>query len=67
MKQKALIKGFVPDNEQFRRKLLSMGITPGCEIEVIRVAPLGDPLQVKLRGFQLCLRQKEASTILVEK
>ncbi|MFH4355022.1 MAG: FeoA family protein [Neisseriaceae bacterium] len=64
--QRAFIRGFKPEQMGTRRKLLAMGITPGCEVELIRIAPLGDPLQIRVRGFQLCLRQREAALILVE-
>lgn len=66
IREKAIIKGFNTANQLFRKKLLSMGITPGCKVEVIRVAPFRDPIQIKLRNFQLCLRQQEASVIIVE-
>lgn len=50
----------------YRNKLLAMGITPGCKVTIIRKAPLGDPLQITIRGFQLCLRKSEAASIQVE-
>jgi ferrous iron transport protein A len=64
--QKALIKSFRPEAKPFRRKLLAMGVTTGCEISVVREAPLGDPLEIEMRGYQLCLRRSEAATINVE-
>ena len=54
-------------NSPYRRKLLSMGITPGVELEVVRVAPLGDPVEVRLRGFALSLRKEEAGSVQVER
>lgn len=53
-------------SSNYRNKLLAMGITPGCKVNIIRSAPLGDPIQISIRGFQLCLRKSEAATILVE-
>ena len=50
-----------------RKKLLSLGLTRGTTLQIIRVAPLGDPIEIKLRGFSLVLRKNEADTILVEK
>ena len=64
--QKAMIKSLKPEARPFRRKLLAMGVTPGCEVSVVRVAPLGDPIQIEMRGFQLCLRRSEAAVINVE-
>ncbi len=51
---------------QLKRKLLDMGIVPGCELEVLRVAPLGDPVEIKIRGYNLSLRKEEAKHIYVE-
>lgn len=48
-----------------RRRLMDMGILPGVEIEVLRAAPLGDPLEYKLRGYHLSLRKAEAQQIEV--
>ena len=50
----------------YRRKLLAMGLTPGISFEVTRVAPLGDPIEICVRGYQLSLRKKEAAIIQVE-
>lgn len=49
-----------------RRRLMEMGVTAGTEVEFERVAPLGDPLEVRLRGYHLSLRREEASTVYVE-
>ncbi|MFA5059238.1 MAG: ferrous iron transport protein A [Candidatus Omnitrophota bacterium] len=46
-------------------RLLEMGITPGTQLEVVRFAPLGDPIDIKVRGYHLSLRQKEAEVIKV--
>jgi ferrous iron transport protein A len=43
-----------------------MGLTPGTEFTVIRVAPLGDPVEIQVRGFHLSLRQQEADALIVE-
>ncbi len=50
----------------FRRKLLSMGLTPGIEVDILRKAPLGGPLELNLRGFSLSLRRNEAQDIQVQ-
>jgi Fe2+ transport system protein FeoA len=46
-----------------RRRLMEMGITPNAPIEAVRRAPMGDPLDVKIRGYHLSLRQDEAASI----
>jgi ferrous iron transport protein A len=61
--QPAVITHLLPESIPFRRRLLAMGITPGSHITVIRTAPMGDPLEVKIRGFYLCLRRSEAQAI----
>jgi Fe2+ transport system protein FeoA len=48
------------------RRLLDMGLVTGAEVEVERVAPLGDPMQVKIKGYHLTLRKEEAAHIWVE-
>jgi len=48
-----------------RQRILDMGIHQGCEIEVERVAPLGDPVEFKLKGFHISLRKEEAEGIIV--
>lgn len=48
-----------------RRRLMDMGILPGVEVEVLRAAPMGDPLEYKLRGYHLSLRRAEAQLIEV--
>jgi len=50
-----------------RQRLMAMGMTPGQEIGIERVAPLGDPIDVVLRGYHLSLRKEEAKCIQVEK
>lgn len=49
-----------------RRRLLEMGITAGSHVEVERIAPLGDPVEVKIRGYHLSLRKEEAANVYVE-
>ena len=44
-----------------------MGLTPGTELSVVRVAPLGDPVEIKVRGFSLSLRKDEADALQIEK
>lgn len=61
------VLGFTPDiNKAIRKKLLTFGITPGTNVEVIRVAPMGDPIEIKLRGYLLSLRKNEFDMIRFE-
>lgn len=50
-----------------RRRLFDMGITPHTEIAVQKLAPLGDPMELKVRGYELCIRKSEAEKIAVER
>ena len=49
-----------------KRRIMDMGITKGAEIYVRKVAPLGDPLQIQVRGYELSLRKQDADMIEVE-
>ncbi|GAH38050.1 unnamed protein product, partial [marine sediment metagenome] len=48
-----------------RRRMTDMGVTTGTEVEIERVAPLGDPVEVKVKGYHLSLRKEEAANIYV--
>jgi len=48
-----------------RRRMMDMGIVPGVELEVVRRAPFGGPLQVRLKGYYLAMRRGECSKIVV--
>ena len=52
--------------DKLKRRIMDMGITKGTEIYVRKVAPLGDPIEVTVRGFELSLRKDEALNIEVE-
>jgi ferrous iron transport protein A len=49
-----------------KRRIMDMGITKGTSIYVRKVAPLGDPMEITLRGYALSIRKKEAANILIE-
>jgi ferrous iron transport protein A len=61
------IVGFDQSGKAYRKRLLAMGLTPGTEFSVTRFAPMGDPVEIKLRGFSLTLRKDEAAVLLIEK
>ena len=64
---RATVAGYSETGKSFRRRLLAMGLTPGIEIGISRVAPMGDPVEISVRGFSLSLRKEEAATLTVEK
>ena len=49
-----------------KRRIMDMGITKGCEVFVRKVAPLGDPIEVNIRGYELSLRKEDSAMIEVE-
>jgi ferrous iron transport protein A len=64
--QKAKVTKLNTIDKALRRRLLDMGITEGVQIKIKRIAPLGDPYDIELRGYELCLRKKDLSLIDVE-
>jgi Fe2+ transport system protein FeoA len=54
------------DNPALRRRLLDMGITRGVTFEIKKVSPMGDPVDILLRGYELCVRLSEMENIEVE-
>ncbi len=49
-----------------RKRLIDMGITPGIKIFIRKIAPLGDPIEINLRGYELTLRKEIAKNILIK-
>ena len=49
-----------------KRRIMDMGITKGTQIYVRKVAPLGDPVEINVRGYELSIRKSEAENILLE-
>lgn len=64
--QKAKVLFLNTTDSATRRKLLDMGITEGVQIKVKKIAPLGDPIDCELRGYELCLRKEDLKMIDVE-
>ncbi|HRK23065.1 MAG TPA: FeoA domain-containing protein [Fimbriimonadaceae bacterium] len=56
----------VPDDLPNVKRLQEMGLVEGTEFKVVKVAPLGDPIEIDLRGYRLCLRKRETAGIDVE-
>lgn len=49
-----------------KRRIMDMGVTPGVEVKVIKTAPLGDPIEVHVRRYELSLRKEEAARVEME-
>lgn len=63
--EKGTVKG-VAGEMKIKRRLFDMGVTPGAEIVMRKAAPLGDPIEVSIRGYELTLRKSEAQSVLME-
>lgn len=63
---RAKIKTIRRGDPAYRQKLIAMGLTPGTELTLLRIAPLGDPVEVLVRGVSLSLRQAEAAILELE-
>ncbi len=57
------IRRIITDDERALRKLTDMGLTPGTEVSLIKFAPMGDPMELHLRGYSLSLRKNDAHTV----
>lgn len=63
--EKSIITNVLGDKGAVKRRLMDMGVTRGAEVTVRKVAPLGDPIEVNIRGYELTLRKSEAENIIV--
>ncbi|MDR2555799.1 MAG: FeoA domain-containing protein [Fibromonadaceae bacterium] len=66
--RKTRIAGYMKNcKSSYKMKLLALGLTRGTEVLKIKTAPLGDPMEIELRGYRLSLRKDEADVVLIEK
>jgi ferrous iron transport protein A len=65
--ERGTVTGYTPEGKNFRARLLAMGLTRDTRFTVTRLAPLGDPVEIEVRGFALSLRREEAATIMVKR
>ena len=56
----------VEGDDELSLRLMEMGLTPGVEVAVVGTAPLGDPLELELRGYRLSVRRSEAARVQIE-
>lgn len=64
--QKARVLKLNEDDKAIRRHLLDMGVTRGVEITIKKIAPMGDPIDISLRDYELCIRKEDLRKIEVE-
>ena len=60
------VLGYRKGEADYRKRLLALGVTPGVEFTVSRVAPLGDPIELRLRGSSISVRKEEARILILE-
>ncbi len=63
----AEVLGFAEGSQAYRARLMAMGLTPGTHFRLKRLAPLGDPVEIDVRGFALSLRRAEADVVRVRR
>ena len=61
----AVVTGYVKGSREYRHKLLRMGLVKGCRFTLVRRAPLGDPVEIRIDSRQLTLRKTEADVLEV--
>ncbi len=64
--QRGKILKLEEENKEIKRHMLDMGMTVGVEVKVKRIAPLGDPIDISLRDYELCICKKDLSKIIIE-
>ena len=64
---RARSSAFGKEHPEYRRRLVMLGATPGTTFEVVRIAPLGDPIEIRVRGSFISVRRDEAMLMEVEK
>lgn len=64
--QTAKVTALHGDNAALRRRLLDMGITDGVSVHIKKIAPMGDPVDIELRGYELCIRKHDMQNIDIE-
>ncbi|EGW41686.1 FeoA family protein [Desulfosporosinus sp. OT] len=64
--EKAIIAKIDGDKGAVKRRLMDMGVTHGAEVLVRKVAPLGDPIEINIRGYELTIRKSEAELIILQ-
>lgn len=64
--QTARITAVLGEKSPYRQRLIAMGLLPGTTLTVLRMAPLGDPLEIRVRGVALSLRKQEANLLTLE-
>ena len=63
--EKGHVYAVTSGDRRMRRHIVDMGITPGTEIKLIKLAPMGDPVEIELRGYTMSLRKADADSVVL--
>ncbi len=64
--ERARVTGYEPGSQRYRNRLLALGVTRGTTVTLLKIAPMGDPVEIEVRDFHLSLRKAEADILLLE-
>jgi len=64
--ERGTVQEIASNTTSIKQRLLEMGLTKGTSIEMVRFAPMGDPIEISLRGYRLSLRRVEAESVVVQ-
>ncbi len=56
----------IGDTGALRQRLIAMGVTPGAEVQLRKFAPLGDPMEIRIRSYELSIRRRDAAQICID-
>ncbi len=62
-----VVENITTTDSKLKMRLLELGLLKGTAIELIRYAPLGDPIEIKIRGYRLSIRKEEAESVVISK
>jgi ferrous iron transport protein A len=62
-----IVENIISTDFRLKMRLLELGLLKGTTIELIRFAPLGDPIEIKIRGYRLSIRKLEAESVIISK
>lgn len=65
--ENGVVEKITADDPKLKLRLMELGLLKGTPIELVRYAPLGDPIEIKIRGFRLSIRKEEADSVLVKR
>ncbi|MDD8017959.1 MAG: FeoA family protein [Bacteroidota bacterium] len=63
--QVGIVEQLLTSDPKLKMRLLELGVLKDTKIEIVRFAPLGDPIEIKIRGYRLSIRKEEAESVLV--